>query len=237
MIERRAVVARQAGRRRLRIVVATLGVAALGAGLFGLAHSPLISVRTVRVTGAVHTTRAEILAASGLGRDPPLVDVNTLADAHAIERLPWVRTTSVSVSFPSSVRVVVTERRVVAAARRGAASVALLDVTGRVLADASRPPAGIVSLVGLVDLPAPGGSVRGAGGAARRGGGAARGPGEPGHGAQLASRARDRRRPSRRAAGDPRLDRGSPREIRRFGDGACRGFSAKHCHNRPAGTV
>jgi cell division protein FtsQ len=162
MIERRVLVARQAGRRRLRAVVVGSVVVALGAGLFGLAQSPLISARSVQITGAVHTTRAEILAVSGLGHDPPLIDVNTAADAHAIERLPWVDKAVVSVSFPSSVRVVVTERRPVAMARLASGRVALLDVTGRVLADVARPRKGLVLLLGLGALPAPGGAVRGA---------------------------------------------------------------------------
>jgi len=162
MIERRLVVARQAGRRRLRAVVVVVVVVAAGAGLLGVAHSSLISARSVRITGAVHTSRAEVLAASGLGHDPPLIDVNALADAHAIERLPWVDKAVVSVSFPSSVRVVVTERQPVAVARLASGRFALFDVTGRVLADVARPGKGVVPLVGLGAIPVPGGAVRGA---------------------------------------------------------------------------
>jgi cell division protein FtsQ len=164
MIERRQVVARAAGRRRLRIVVVAVGLVVLVAALFGLAHSPLISARTVTITGAVRTTRAEILAVSGLGGDPPLIDVDVAADTRAIERLPWIKTASVRVSFPSSVRVVVTERRPVAALPLSSGGVALIDATGRVLADMTRGPAGIVSLAGLTGPPAPGGAVRGAAG-------------------------------------------------------------------------
>ncbi len=161
---RRRVVTRQAGRRRLRIVVIAACLALLAAGLFGLAHSPLISARSVTITGAEHTTRAEILAVSGLGHDPPLVDINSLAAAHAIERLPWIKTASVRVSFPSSVRVLVTERRPVAVVPLRSGGVALVDVTGRVLADSSRRPTGMISLRGLAGLPGPGGVVRGADG-------------------------------------------------------------------------
>jgi cell division protein FtsQ len=162
IVERRVVVARQAGRRRLRGVVTVAVVVAVAAGLFALAHSPLVSARHVTVSGAVHTTRAEILVAGGLGDDPPLIDVNTLADAHAIERLPWIARASVSVSFPSGAAVVVTERRPVAAVRLGSGGFALVDVTGRVLADVPRRPGGLALLAGLADPPAPGGRVRGA---------------------------------------------------------------------------
>jgi len=162
MIERRVEVARAAGRRRLRVVVIAVVLAVVAGSLFGLAHSSLISARVVRIVGAVETPRAAILAVSGLGRDPPLVDVNTLADARAIERLPWIKTAKVSVSFPSSVRVVVTERRPIAAVPAGTRRVALLDATGRVLVDVDHRPAGIVLFTGLARPPAPGGSVRGA---------------------------------------------------------------------------
>jgi cell division protein FtsQ len=159
---RRVGVGRQAGRRRLKGLIAALVVAALAAGLFALAHSPLVSARHVTVSGAEHTTRAAILAAGGLAGDPPLIDVNTLADAHAIERLPWVKTASVSVSFPSSARVVVTERHAVAVVGRDSGGDALLDVTGRVLADVPAHVGGLVLLEGLAPPPAPGGRERGA---------------------------------------------------------------------------
>jgi cell division protein FtsQ len=160
--ERRVGVARQAGRSRLKGLIAAVVVVALAAGLFAMAHSPLVSARHVTVSGAEHTTAAEILAAGGLGGDPPLIDVNTLADAHAIERLPWVKTASVSVSFPSSARVVVTERHAEAVVRRDSGGDALLDVTGRVLADVPGHVAGLVSIEGLAPPPAPGGKERGA---------------------------------------------------------------------------
>jgi cell division protein FtsQ len=158
--ERRVGVARAAGRRRLKGLVAALVVVALGAGLFALAHSPLVSARLVTVSGARHTTTAEILAAGGLAGDPPLIDINTLAAAHAIERLPWVKTASVSVSFPSSARVVVTERHAVAVVGRKPGGEALLDVTGRVLADVPGHVAGLVTIEGLAPPPAPGGRER-----------------------------------------------------------------------------
>jgi cell division protein FtsQ len=159
---RRAGVARQAGRRRLKGLIGVLLVVAIATGLFAIAHSPLVSARHVTVRGAQHTTRAAILAAGGLAGDPPLIDVNTLADAHAIERLPWVKTASVSVSFPSSARVVVTERHAVAVVRLESGGGALLDVTGRVLADVPGQPSGLVTVEGLAPPPAPGGRERGA---------------------------------------------------------------------------
>jgi len=164
MLARRVAVARASGRRRLRVFITGVVVVGASAGAFGLAHSSLFSARTVRVTGAVHTTRAAILAVSALDRAPPLIDVNAIADAHAIERLPWIKTASVVVSFPSSVAVSVTERRAVAAVRLAGRGFALVDATGRVLADAAARPAGIVLVGGLTPLPSPGGSVRGAAG-------------------------------------------------------------------------
>ena len=171
------------------------------------------------VTGEVHTTAAEILAAGGLGGDPPLIDVNTVADAHAIERLPWIKAASVTVSFPSSVRVTVTERRPVAALAIGSGRVALVDVTGRALADDPRRSEGIVLLTGLARPPAPGGRVRGAAtllvaaAALPRSlvGRIAALQAEPGLGVVAELRAR--------CGGDPRINRRSAGEVRRARDG------------------
>ena len=52
MAERRVGVAREAGRRRLRRGVVVVVVVAAAAGLYGLAHLPIVSARHVTVTGA-----------------------------------------------------------------------------------------------------------------------------------------------------------------------------------------
>ena len=41
-----------------------------------LLHSPLFAARSITVTGAVHETAAQVVAAAGLASHPPLLDVD-----------------------------------------------------------------------------------------------------------------------------------------------------------------
>ena len=92
---------------------------------------------------------------SGLGSHPPLIDINPAADARAIERLPWIDTARVAVSFPSSVAVTVTERVPVAFVPSKGGG-ALVDASGRVLADVGAKPAGLVTVESDGAPPRPG---------------------------------------------------------------------------------
>lgn len=144
---RRATVLRQQGRRRLYLLVGALVLVLVLVGAWFLLHSPLFSARSITVSGDVHETAAQVVAAAGLATHPPLLDVNGGAAAAAIERLPWVRSASVHVSWPDGVRIALTEEtpRLVAAAPGGAWAV--LSADGRVLqvAPGARPP-GLVLL-------------------------------------------------------------------------------------------
>jgi cell division protein FtsQ len=158
---RRTEVTRQQGRRRLRLVAALVGVVVLLFGVWSLLHSSLFSARAVTVVGATHETVAQIEAAAGLSDHPPLLNVHTGAAAQGIERLPWVAAASVSVSWPDGVRVSVTERvpRAVMAAAGG--QWAELSADGRVLADVTARPAGLVQLNAAQAPGAPGTTVAG----------------------------------------------------------------------------
>jgi cell division protein FtsQ len=130
-------------------------LAALTCATLAVAHSSLFSARDVRVFGASHGERQAILSVSGLGAHPPLIDIDLSAADHAIERLPWVATARVSVSFPWSAAVTVVERVPVAFVPLRAGG-ALVDASGRVLADVGRAPAGVVKVESGVDVPRPG---------------------------------------------------------------------------------
>lgn len=133
--ERRIAVQREAGRRRLRLLVAAVAVVAVVAGGVAALQSPLTDVDRVRVAGARMTTRAEVLRVAGLDRRRQLLDVDPARIAARVERLPWVGTATVRRSWPSTVAIAVTERRPVLVAPVGAGERwALLDATGRVLA-------------------------------------------------------------------------------------------------------
>lgn len=131
--ERRVEVARAAGRRRLRVVLAAL--AALGAtGLVAAAtRSPLLDIDHVLVDGAGRTGRAAVVRAAAVDAQPLMVEFDTAAAARRIEALPWVHSAEVTKEWPNRVAVRVVER-VAVAALPAARGWALVDVDGRILA-------------------------------------------------------------------------------------------------------
>ncbi len=151
---RRVAVTRDLGQRRLRVLAIGLGGTALIVGGWFLLHSPLFSARSVTVTGNVHETAAQVEAQAGLASQPPLLDVNAGAAAARLERLPWVRSAAVHVSWPDGVHIAITEevpRFVVSDAGGRWVS---LSADGRVLGvSATRPP----SLL-LLSVPEPPGA-------------------------------------------------------------------------------
>ncbi len=154
---RRAGVLRQQGRRRLLILVGALVVTVVVIGGWFLLHSPLFAARSITVTGAVHESAAQVVAAAGLANHPPLLDVDGGAAAAGIERLPWVRSATVRTSQPDGVHIAVTEEvpRLVMAAP--GSTWAVLSGDGRVLqvAPGARPP-GLLLLTVPVAPGAPG---------------------------------------------------------------------------------
>lgn len=144
--QRRIEVARAAGRRRLRVILASLAVLSLAAGTLAALHSPLFSVRRITIVGAPGLQRATVIAASGLGSHPPLVDVDTAHVEQRLRALPEVATAAVHEQWPSGVEIVLTERRPVAAAPvafAGGRAWVLVDATGRVLASSQVQPVGL----------------------------------------------------------------------------------------------
>ena len=76
-----------AARRRRRWVIAFASVAVVVAAAIGVSRSPLLAVQHVRLTGAGHTTTAQVLSATGLNREPLMTGV-------ALGRVPCHRHTS-----------------------------------------------------------------------------------------------------------------------------------------------
>jgi len=140
---RRIEVRRREGRRRLMVIGGILAVAGSAGVGWGALRSPLLDVDRVRVTGAVRTPVAEVLAASGVRPGMALVDVDAETAATTAARLPWVLRVRVIRDWPASVSVQVTEREPVAVARVGDRSWALIDGDGRVLDSVAEPPPGL----------------------------------------------------------------------------------------------
>jgi cell division protein FtsQ len=139
--QRRIAVQRDEGRRRLRALLWLTGIAAVGIAAWGVTRSPLLDVDTVVVRGGVHTTEADVVIASKLGRHPPMTDVEPSRVAAMVEGLPWVQRARVELDWPSTVKVTLLERSPLAVVPAAPDKWVLLDPSGRVLADEpSAPP-------------------------------------------------------------------------------------------------
>jgi cell division protein FtsQ len=118
-----------------------------------------LAARAITVTGNAHETAAAVVAQAGLSTHPPLLDVNAAAAAARIERLPWVRSAAVHVSWPDGVHIAVTEEtpRLVVAVPAGGWKI--LSADGRVLGVAAARPPGLVQLTVPQQPGAPGSTV------------------------------------------------------------------------------
>lgn len=128
-----------------------------------LLHSRVFAARVVTVVGSVHTPTAEIISVAGLSDHPPMIDVDPATGAARLEQLPWVSKATVSRLWPDGIRISVVEHSavaVVATTSPAAEPWALVDRSGRVLADVASPPAGLVRLA-TPDAPGPPGSGMG----------------------------------------------------------------------------
>jgi cell division septal protein FtsQ len=157
---RRAAVRRDQGRRRARLIYALGVVTVLVIGGWFALHSALFSARAVTVVGATHETTAQIEAVSGLAQHPALIDFHAGSAAASIEQLPWVRTATVRVHWPDGVRITVTEQVPQLVMATAGGKWAILSSDGRVLADASSQPAGLILVTGP-SAPGPPGSTLG----------------------------------------------------------------------------
>jgi cell division protein FtsQ len=159
MQERRIAVAREEGRRRLRIVIAITAVLSLTGGVFIALRSPFLDVDRLAITSGPHTTPQEVTAAAGVPKHRALVDVDTSAVARRIRTLPWVRSVRVSKQWPATIRIDVVERVPAAAVPAAAGGWALVDGGGRVLARVGAPPPELAPVVDVAPVGAPGTNV------------------------------------------------------------------------------
>lgn len=153
--ERRVAVQRDAGRRRLRLLLAGGAVVAAIALAYGLTRSPVFDVDEVRVLGAARTTPEQIAEAGGLDRSPQLADVKPAIVARRLERLPWVQEARVVRHWPGTVEVTLLERTPLATLPAAAGGWAVVDDSGRVLETTPEPTPGMVQ-VNTTPAPVPG---------------------------------------------------------------------------------
>jgi cell division protein FtsQ len=134
--------------RKLRYVVAAAGVLVLVA-VWVVAFSPLLGARTVSVVGTPTLTSAQVTqvrTAAAISRGTALIRLDTGAVRKRVEKLPDVASAAVTVSYPSTVRIKVTERVPVgylANTGTGGSSFVLVDASGAQYREVAAAPAGL----------------------------------------------------------------------------------------------
>ncbi|EGD55863.1 cell division protein FtsQ/DivIB [Gordonia neofelifaecis] len=118
--------------RRWQGIGAAVALVVVIGGLAAIAYfTPLMSVRTVDVTGTTSVDTGEVLRAAQAPEGSPLLQVDTAAVADRVSQLPQVESVNVSRGYPSTLSISVTERTpVVTVARDG--KVGIMDRLGMV---------------------------------------------------------------------------------------------------------
>jgi cell division protein FtsQ len=168
-------VRREAGRRRLHILLLISAAAGVVALAVGALYSPLLNVRHIRVIAPASVSRAEVLSIAGLSHPRPLTEIDTRAVAARLNAVPRLGGARVRKSWPTTLLVSVLARFPVAVVARGTPPGAppstggppwaTVDATGRVLANVNAAP-GLPMLEGAGHVPAPGGWLAGSPGPA-----------------------------------------------------------------------
>jgi cell division protein FtsQ len=138
------------------------GLVVVMAALVVATRTPLLAVHHVEITGAARTTDAAVLAATGLGRRPLMIDVDTGRLRTQLLALPWVATASVGRHWPTTVDIRLTERTPVASIAAADGATALVDRSGRVLSvgpPASGETAAPPTITGMAPAGPPGSTL------------------------------------------------------------------------------
>ncbi|MBV9660109.1 MAG: FtsQ-type POTRA domain-containing protein [Acidimicrobiales bacterium] len=149
-------VRREAGRRRLKLLVwaaVVTGVLAVGSvSLF----TPLFEVRHVSVQVDGPMAPAQVVGLAGLAHHPLMIDVNAARIMGRLDTDPWLAAARVGRDWPDTVKLSVAVRHPVAAIAASPGTWAEVDVTGRVLADTAAAPTGLPQIQGVATPAAPG---------------------------------------------------------------------------------
>jgi cell division protein FtsQ len=136
---------RPAGYRRRWLVGAGALVLVLALATWLLGFSSVLGVRTVTVSGTRLLSPAQVESAAAVRSGSPLSTLDTAAIRARVAALAEVRTVTVSTSYPSTVRIRITER-VAVGYRAVANGAALVDASNVQFRTQSRPPAGLPQL-------------------------------------------------------------------------------------------
>ncbi len=126
--------------RGLKLLMWTALIAVLVAGLGLLLYfTPLMSTRSVAVTGLSEVTEGEVVAAAAVAPGTPLLQVDTDAVAERVAEIRRIASVRVQRQYPSTLRVTVVER-IPVVVRDYSDGVHLFDRDGVDFATAPPPP-------------------------------------------------------------------------------------------------
>jgi len=108
----------------------------VGLGAGWALHSSYLRVHRVQFIGLRHESRASVLAATGLGADPSMIDVSASSMSHRLAAFAWIGTVSVSKRWPNTIVVTVHERTPVAVAFNAQHDLRFVDGAGHDLGPA-----------------------------------------------------------------------------------------------------
>lgn len=138
---------RPPGRSRRKLIIGTVVVAMLaGLATWLLAFSSVFGVHTIVVAGEHRLSEQRILAAARVSSGAPLLRLDTAAIRGRVEALPGVASATVTTSFPSTVRITITERVPVGVVKRGS-GYEVVDRTGDQFRGVAQRPAHLPLLV------------------------------------------------------------------------------------------
>ncbi len=135
-------------RKRLLIVAGAAGTVVLAIAVWAALHLSVFRLHHLAISGNIHETQSQIAMTAGLSGSPALIDLSAGGIEQHLVALPWVKAAKVSVVWPATVKVAITERRP-AGAMSAPGGWVIVDGTGRVLSRSKTQPVGIP----LIQLP------------------------------------------------------------------------------------
>lgn len=138
LAERRKGVSEDRARGRLKWILVAIVVLLAVVGGVWLLTSPILSLRTVSVTGADRSDPMASVLALEMGQGTPTIDVDSAALHNVILEDPWVKEVAIEVGWPGSLSIVVIEH-VPFATVRAADGWIVVSSNGAVLEPASSP--------------------------------------------------------------------------------------------------
>ncbi len=133
------------GRRRRRVAIAVVALAAMAGVLWLLLGSSLLGTRRVEVAGAVELSAQQVRTAAQVPIGTPLLLLDTGTIESRVQQLGRVAAVEVSRSVTGTVHIAVTERTPVAVAPAGE-GVHLVDATATSFATVPEAPRGLPEL-------------------------------------------------------------------------------------------